>query len=272
MSSYTMKRNDTEYDRLNQQANVWESATRKLIETAGIKKGMRCLDVGCGTGAGMDVLCSYVGAHGEVTGIDIDQNLKEKTLERLRKKHETNVHFLCHDLMSDLEIPGGAYDFAYLRFILHHLKNPTKILSKVAKAMSPNGVVVLHDYDFRSIDIYPEIDIWKEFITVFCGSYKELGLDLHFGHKLPVFIESTHGIELKGTQSKAAILPLSDSYKMIASVYQGILPHALKFNLTTEDKAKSFLLEFEGIANSSQYHATFWPILVGSWGSISSKS
>ena len=49
-SRYALGHSEQELDRLSRQAEIFEPFTRQLLRQAGISRGMRVLDVGCGSG------------------------------------------------------------------------------------------------------------------------------------------------------------------------------------------------------------------------------
>src|SRR5215470_14893512 len=57
-----------EYQRLCDQARMWQGATAEVLHRVGLGLGMSCLDVGCGPGAVMRLMADRVGAEGRVVG------------------------------------------------------------------------------------------------------------------------------------------------------------------------------------------------------------
>ena len=61
---------DYEMARLELQGRALAPATRMIFATAGIRPGMRVLDLGCGAGDVAFVAANLVGPDGEVVGVD----------------------------------------------------------------------------------------------------------------------------------------------------------------------------------------------------------
>jgi len=59
-------------ERLRVLARVMRPTTLPLLERAGVRAGMRCLDVGCGGGDVTFDLASLVGITGSAVGVDLD--------------------------------------------------------------------------------------------------------------------------------------------------------------------------------------------------------
>src|SRR5919107_3668172 len=62
-------------DRLRLLNRVKWPTTEPLLEAAGLRAGMSCLDVGCGGGDVTLRMAALVGAEGHVVGVDRDQSI-----------------------------------------------------------------------------------------------------------------------------------------------------------------------------------------------------
>src|SRR5262249_20245701 len=78
--------------RLQLLASVKWPTTKALLDKAGLREGMRCLDVGCGIGAVAQQMAAVVGSNGRVVGIDVDEGCLD--LARLEgRRLGVNVDF-----------------------------------------------------------------------------------------------------------------------------------------------------------------------------------
>lgn len=69
-SAYLLGHSPTETDRLVLQARLYDPITEQALRTAGLRPGMRVLDVGCGAGDVTFLAARIVGPTGSVTGVD----------------------------------------------------------------------------------------------------------------------------------------------------------------------------------------------------------
>ncbi len=53
---YVHARDANEYQRLRDQASMWQRATEEVLDRVGLKPGMNCLDVGSGPGSVMRLM------------------------------------------------------------------------------------------------------------------------------------------------------------------------------------------------------------------------
>ena len=69
---YLFGQSAEETDRLRLQARMFASYTTRLLEDAGIARGMKVLDVGTGAGDVALLMADVVGQQGTVTGVDFN--------------------------------------------------------------------------------------------------------------------------------------------------------------------------------------------------------
>src|SRR5690348_5113816 len=67
--------------------------TKEFLKTAGIKKGMTVLDIGCGSGVMTCWMAEQVGELGRVIGIENNQNQLYAAKQHADKRNLKNVEF-----------------------------------------------------------------------------------------------------------------------------------------------------------------------------------
>ena len=102
MTSYVLGDSDKETDRLNIQLVLFENETIRTLKLAGIKQGIRCLDIGCGLGQTSLLMSRLIGKSGNVVGLDINKD----NIKACRRKtyHNDNVDFVAADILRDTTI------------------------------------------------------------------------------------------------------------------------------------------------------------------------
>jgi ArsR family transcriptional regulator len=96
-------------------------------------------DIGCGTGNAAELLSPYVK---RVVAIDREPAMLESARKRL--KRFSNIDFRQGDL-DRLPLASGEVDAAMLVLVLHHLKEPEKAVTEVARCVKTGGVVLIVD-------------------------------------------------------------------------------------------------------------------------------
>jgi ubiquinone/menaquinone biosynthesis C-methylase UbiE len=143
-TDYALGRNQAEYERLIEQAELLRPLTRRVFQAAGIGPGMRVLDVGCGVGDVSFLVGEMVGADGSVVGVDLDSTAVELAVARRAAQPASNVAFLS----GDAETIGleGPFDAVVGRFVLMYMSDATAALRQFAKHLQPGGIVVFHEW------------------------------------------------------------------------------------------------------------------------------
>ena len=76
-STYALGHADTEIQRLLLQGRLYNDHTEHALRLAGLRPGMRVLDVGCGLGDVSFVAARLVGPTGTVLGVDASSDVVE---------------------------------------------------------------------------------------------------------------------------------------------------------------------------------------------------
>src|SRR4051794_4000363 len=146
---YVLGRSEAEYERLTGQARWWEPETARLLDAVGVPTGARCLDAGCGPGEVMRLLAERAGPDGHVLGIDVDEALGRRGLERLHAAGYHRCAFAAVDLQQH-QVPGGPFDVVYARLLLLHVDDTVAVLRRLWECVAPGGVLIVHDHDLLS--------------------------------------------------------------------------------------------------------------------------
>ena len=79
---YVLGHSPTEIRRLITQAAIIQTTTERLLRSAGIERGMRVLDLGCGAGDVSMLAATLVGVSGSVVGIDRNAQVLATAISR----------------------------------------------------------------------------------------------------------------------------------------------------------------------------------------------
>jgi ubiquinone/menaquinone biosynthesis C-methylase UbiE len=134
------------YDRLGVLARAWHDTTFALLERAGLQRGMRCLDLGCGSGDVTRELARRVGPSGSAVGVDMDAVKLDLSRKAAADEGLPNVEFRQLNVYEWSE--PESYDVAYCRYLLHHLSRPVDVIGSMWESLRPGGVLVVEDADF----------------------------------------------------------------------------------------------------------------------------
>ena len=119
---YPFQSSDDERQRLILQNRLVAPLTERLFERAGIKPGMRVLDIGSGSGDVSFLAARVVGPTGSVLGLDCDPAQIKFAEQRAKVDALTNVDFMSGDFQS-IELKQ-AVDAIVGRLVLMYAADP----------------------------------------------------------------------------------------------------------------------------------------------------
>ncbi len=261
---YVHARDLNEYQRLRDQALMWQRATEEVLDRIGLRPGMSCLDVGSGPGAVMRLMADRVGPTGRVTGIEIDGALGSHALADLRAQGGCEFELIEANVLDLDTVPGAPFDLTFCRLFLMHMQEPVAALEKMMFWTKPGGTVVAQEFDFGAIAVEPICPAMAEFNRVFEGVFRGQGRNLRAGRQLPAQFEAA-GLWLPdGTSAEAKFLPLKDMAQMLIGVYQGLFAAAAELGIADATRADEFKADMAEAASDGRYYC-LTPILIAAW-------
>jgi SAM-dependent methyltransferase len=145
---------EDEVARLEIQGGALAPATRMIFVEAGIRPGMRVLDLGCGAGDVTFVAADLVGPDGFVVGVDRSAEALARARLRAGRRGLAQVQFVEGDLNDPA--PGGPFDAIVERLVLWAVPDPAALLRRQARVLRPGGLVVPIESDLSTIRSLPE--------------------------------------------------------------------------------------------------------------------
>jgi SAM-dependent methyltransferase len=145
---------EDEAGRLEIQGRALAPATRMILAEAGIRPGMRVLDLGCGAGDVAFVAAGLVGPDGSVVGVDRSPDALARARLRAGQRGLAQVQFVEGDVNDPA--PGGPFDAIVERLVLWTVPDPAALLRRQAMVLRPGGLVVPIEVDLSTIRSLPE--------------------------------------------------------------------------------------------------------------------
>jgi ubiquinone/menaquinone biosynthesis C-methylase UbiE len=134
-TGYQLASDASELQRLDLQGRVLAPARRSILETAGIGRDMRVLDLGSGAGDVSFVAAELVGSAGSVVGIDQSPDSVAKATARAGDRGVTNVRFVVGDIRE--RAPDGPFDAVVGRLVLMYVPDPAAVLRTRGRRVAP---------------------------------------------------------------------------------------------------------------------------------------
>ncbi len=180
------------------------SITERLISSAGIARGMRVLDIGCGNGLVSFLLLDAVGSEGEVIGIDINDKALEMAKSRAKENSFSNLKFFNADISNQLT-SLGIFDAVFGRRVLMYLQNPVSVLKNISGLIKSGGVVAFQESDatitpgrIEALPLHEKVNEW------IWRTVERDGGNLHMGFELPRVLKES-GFVVENVKAEAII-------------------------------------------------------------------
>src|SRR5215813_3770457 len=159
-SGYVIRGGVEGRERLQILSRLLQPTTLALLDRAGVRPGMRCLDLGCGSADVAFDLAGLVGSSGHVIGTDIDAVKIALAQREAQARNLANVVFRVDDAARSAFAP--EFDLVHARFLITHLADPQALVATMRGALRPGGTVIVVDIDFRGYFSHPESPaLWR---------------------------------------------------------------------------------------------------------------
>jgi SAM-dependent methyltransferase len=169
-------------ERLAALAEALDPGTVQQLESIGVDRGWRCLEVGAGGGSVAAWLCDRVADGGSVVATDLDTTV-------LRRLSRPNLEIREHDVLED-GLPEREFDLVHHRLLLAWLREPQRALRRLVSALKPGGWMLAEEMDFTPVAPDPHLDaearsaftrVAAAHDTVLAGKH---GFDIHYGRRV----------------------------------------------------------------------------------------
>jgi len=184
-SGYALGHAEDELDRLINTARFLGDLTEHVLHLAGLARGTRVLDVGCGPGDVAFLAARLVGPEGTIIGVDESPEAIELARQRAAAFGLTNVQFLTQDLADSELVLNEPVDALIGRLVLQYFANPALVLRRLATLVKPGGLVAFQEAEMKD-GVYsePVCQVYETAIQRIAQTFKRIGAEARTGLKL----------------------------------------------------------------------------------------
>lgn len=256
-TDYQLGHDAEELARLEYQARIFVPATRTLLEAAGLREGMRVLDLGSGLGDVSFAVADIVGIGGEVVGVELMGDIVALAARRAEERGLRNVHFVQGDVREPA--PGGPFDAITCRLVLMYLEDPVAALRTQSKLLRPGGIVAPIEFDLPAATTSPPTALVAQVLAWVGEALAHAGVDTSLGPKLWQVLTAA-GLEPRGMLGVHLCFGPNDpaASVLLASIVRTVTPHIERFGVATADEIQLETLQ-ERLAAELAAAQAVWP-------------
>jgi Methylase involved in ubiquinone/menaquinone biosynthesis len=246
--------------------NQREDFTYRLLMDAGIKKGFRVLDVGCGSGDVTLLAAAIVGDDSEVIGFDTNDAALDIARNSAVERHILNAKFIKAEI-NELPQDIGLFDAIVGRRVLMYQPDATHSVKSLLPYLKTNGLVIFQESDsmgsFKNMDLplHTQAQTWIWDTVAKEGGNVHIGLNLY-----SVFKQS--GLTIAQVRAEA-VLQTPETGSDLAWVVKMMLPRIIQSGTAGQKEINIDLLE-ERLNSERQNADTVFvrDMTFGIWGTM----
>jgi ubiquinone/menaquinone biosynthesis C-methylase UbiE len=165
---------------------VYGVSTRRMLLEAGLRPGMRVLDVACGVGTVTCWMAEQVGERGAVVAVDISPDQLAVARETWESCEGLQPVEFLEASAYDTGLPAESFDLVHTRLLLCHLNRPEDAIAEFYRLLKPGGVFVCHDLYLSGMLSVPLTNAWTRSMEIGHALGRAIGVDYDHGLKLPM--------------------------------------------------------------------------------------
>lgn len=183
------------YEIFEEKTSMYRELSQTMIRLAGIRPGMRVLDLGCGTGVTSRAVLDRLGADGHVYALDVSGSMLAAARRRLPGDRVT---FLHADAAAAADLIREPVDRVVCNSVFWQFRHKPQVLAALLRVLAPDGRFVFNVPEtylvFKSIPRSPKVAVlFKQLIS------ERYGVGVQDLRSLEVFLNN-HRFEVLGTE------------------------------------------------------------------------
>ena len=128
----------------------------KLLNVAGLKKGQKVVEVGCGPGFFTISAARIVGDEGHIYAVDVHPRAVDRVKKKIKKVALKNVTPMCINA-SNTGLPGVSVDLSFL-FVLRYIAGGLEsVISELHRVVKPGGILSLEKTRGSEAELIEEV-------------------------------------------------------------------------------------------------------------------
>lgn len=181
----------SDHDRLRVISEIHDGSTRELLRLAGLARGHRFIEFGCGMG----YVTRWAAQEGALaTGIDVNEEQIQASQALAVAEGLTNADFRTGNIYAP-NIEPGTVDVVYCRWLMVHLNRPVDAVRAILKILKPSGVMVCEEAGVSAIYTEPRSEAYEQMRDIALNAGLARGVDYDGGRRAHLWAKEA-GFEL----------------------------------------------------------------------------
>ncbi len=141
-----------------------------MLQRLPSRKGLRVLDVGCGTGNYTDLL-QKVTEQGDwhICGVDPSDGMLDKACQK-----NTRIDFR-HGTGARIPWEDGSFDFVYMTDVIHHVPDIAAMFSEIRRVLTSGGIACVATQSHDQIEARPIARFFPRTVIIDKERYPDIG-------------------------------------------------------------------------------------------------
>jgi SAM-dependent methyltransferase len=259
---YILATGGKDLKRLRLLHDVYGPGTETLLGRAGLRAGLRVVEVGCGSGNTACWVAQQVAPGGSVVGLDVSADQIEQARRQAARRHLHNIEFHVADAYAP-RLPEGTFDLAYCRLVLMHLTRPADALAAMRALVRPGGVVVCEEMDLGCWLCDPPAEAMTRFFALNTALGERRGEDFSLGLSLHRLFRAA-GFAQPEVGANFALATRGERKRLLGMTFAEFAPELVREGLASQDEVARVTTGLMALADDESVLFGF-PLVVQVW-------
>lgn len=192
---------------------LWDTAAEDLMGQILVRRGWRCLDLGCGARGVLRPLSQAMAGTGTILGVEDDATQLDVARHWLQREPLDGVELLEADPYS-VRLPRKSFDLAHARFLFCCHDRENRLLAELIAVTKPGGVVAIEEPDATTWGCSPDRPGFVALAHAVQKAVRRSGADLNVGRRLLGMLRIA-GLRDVWVRAHVLELPADEAYRRV---------------------------------------------------------